>query len=221
MAPGSTSALGALNLRAPGLRQRPGDHNELVMQIPPTAISIPWNRAVVEEWLPDDGGWGQVQRRGSNRALMGWRLFLLRPGAGGLSWACGPGSLGWRGPPGWPRMWQRRWSRANPSVVSPWGRGSSTRGMKGRSSRGGAHSNTTLSDSRDRHGGGGGRGGWNGDGGSRDRSWRSGGHGRAWIGAVGKGRGRVAYPRPEGVSPAGLHHGWAREREEVDRGTSK
>ena len=122
----------------------------LVMQIPPTAISIPWNRAVVEEWLPDDGGWGQVQRRGSNRALMGWRLFLLRPGAGGLSWAYGPGSLRWRGPPRRPRMWQRRWSRANSSVVSPWGRGSSTRGMKGRSSRGGAHSSTALSGSRDR-----------------------------------------------------------------------
>ena len=46
----------------------------LVVQIPFTAIDIPWNRAAVEEWSSDDGGWGQVQRRGSNRALMGWRL---------------------------------------------------------------------------------------------------------------------------------------------------
>ena len=26
----------------------------------------------MEEWPPDDGSWGQVQRRGSSRALMGW-----------------------------------------------------------------------------------------------------------------------------------------------------
>ena len=28
------------------------------------------------------------------------------------------------------------------------------------------------------------------------------------------------HPRPEGVSFAGLHHGWEREGEEVERGTS-
>ena len=49
------------------------------------------------------------------------------------------------GPPGWPRMWQRGWSEANPRVVSPWGRGCS----------GGNHGSTTLSGSRGSHGGGG------------------------------------------------------------------
>ena len=34
------------------------------------------------------------------------------------------------------------------------------------------------------------------------------------------GRRGMANPRPESVSSAGLHHGWAREREEVERGTS-
>ena len=75
-----------------------------IMQVPLTTINIPWNRVAVEEWSPDDGGWGQVQRRGSNRALMGWRVWLLRLGVGGLSWSRGPGSLGLWGPPRWPRM---------------------------------------------------------------------------------------------------------------------
>ena len=35
---------------------------------------------------------------------MGWRLWLLRPGVGGLSLAQCPGSLGWQSSPGWPRM---------------------------------------------------------------------------------------------------------------------
>ena len=74
--------------------------------------------------------------------------------------------------------------------------------MGGRSSRGGAHSSITLIGSRGRHGGGNSRGGWNISGG---------GGGRAWIGAADRGRGRAAHPRPEGVSPAGLHHVWVRE----------
>ena len=96
-------------------------------------------------------------------------------------------------------MWQRGWSEANPSVVSPRGRGSSTREMGGRSSREEPHSSTALSGSRSR----------NGDGG-----------GRAWIGSACRGRGVAAHPSPEGVSSAGLHHDWAREGEEVERGTS-
>ena len=43
---------------------------------------------------------------------------------------------------------------------------------------------------------------------------------QAWIGAVGKGRGGATHPRPESVSSEGLHHGWAREGEEVERATS-
>ena len=45
-------------------------------------------------------------------------------------------------------MWWRGWSGANPSVVSPWGRGCSARGMGVRCSRGGTHSSTALSGSR-------------------------------------------------------------------------
>ena len=93
-------------------------------------------------------------------------------------------------------------------MVSPWGRGISTRGMGGKSSRGGAHRRTALNDSWGRHGGGGGR------------SWRCGCGDRAWIGAAGRGRGGAAHLRPEGVPSAGLHHGWAREGEEVERGSS-
>ena len=105
-------------------------------------------------------------------------------------------------------MWQRGWNGANPSVVSPRGRGS--RGMGGRNSRGGAYSSTALSGSTSRHGGGGSRSGWK----------SSGGGCRAWIGAAGKGRGGAARLRPESVSSVGLHLGWAREGEEVERGTS-
>ena len=115
------------------------------MQVPLTTIDIPWNRVVVEEWPPDDGGWGQVHRRASTRALMGWRLWL---GAGGLSWARGSGLLRRWGPLGLPRMWRRGWSRANLSVVSPRGRGCSAKGMGGRCSKGGTHSSTALSGSR-------------------------------------------------------------------------
>ena len=96
-------------------------------------------------------------------------------------------------------------------MVSPSGRGRGSRGMGGRSSRGGAHSSTALSGSTSRHGGGGGiRSCWN----------SNGGEDRAWIGAVGKGRGGAVHPRLESVSSAGLHHGWVREGEEVERGTS-
>ena len=56
------------------------------MQVPLTTINIPWNKVIVEEWPSNDGSWGQVQRRGSNKALMGWRLWLLRPGVGGFPW---------------------------------------------------------------------------------------------------------------------------------------
>ena len=44
----------------------------LVMKVPLIAINIPWDRVAVEEWSPDEGSWGQVQRRGFNRALMRW-----------------------------------------------------------------------------------------------------------------------------------------------------
>ena len=75
---------------------------------------------------------------------MGWRLWLLRPRAGGLPWARGPVPLGQWGPPGWPRMRWRGWSGANPSVVSPRGRGCS----------GGTHGSTALSGNKGSQGGG-------------------------------------------------------------------
>ena len=48
----------------------------------------------------------------------------------------------------------------------------------------------------------------------------AGGGGKAWIGAADKGRGGAGHHRPKSVSSAGLHHGWAREVEEVEKGTS-
>ena len=55
------------------------------MQVPLTAIIIPKDRVAVEEWSPDDGSWGQVQKRGSSRALMrgvGPTLVWYHLGAG-------------------------------------------------------------------------------------------------------------------------------------------
>ena len=72
-------------------------------------------------------------------------------------------------------MWWRGWSGANPSVVSPRGRGRSTRGMGGGSSKGGGHSSTALSGNTSRHGdSGGSRSGWNSSSGGGGRSWRCG-----------------------------------------------
>ena len=123
----------------------------------------------------------------------------MRPGARGLSWALGPSPLRRWGPSGWPRMWRRGWSGANPSVVSPRGRGCSARGIGGRCSRGETHSSTALS-------------------GSRGSGWRHGGGGRSWVGAAGRGRGGKAYLGLKSVSSAGLHHARAREGEEMERG---
>ena len=44
----------------------------LAMQIPLTAINIPWNRAAVEVGPPDDRSRGQIRREISNRALSRW-----------------------------------------------------------------------------------------------------------------------------------------------------
>ena len=130
---------------------------------------------------------------------MRWRLWLLRPGAGGLSWAQGPDPLKLWGPPGWPRMWRRGWSGANLSVVSPWGRGCSARGMGGKCSRGGTHNSTALS-------------------GSRGSGWRLDGGGSSWVGAAGRGRGGTVHSGPESASSAGLHHVRAREGEKMEGG---
>ena len=89
-------------------------------------------------------------------------------------------------------------------MVPPWGRGSSSRGR--------IHGRNALSGGSGGHGGGD-SGGLNCSGG--------GGGGRAWIGAVSRGRRRAAHPRPVAVSSMGLRHGWAREGEEVERNTSK
>ena len=54
----------------------------LIMQVPLIAINIPWNRVEVEEWPLNDGGLGQIQRRGFSRALMG--VAIVAP----ETWSC-------------------------------------------------------------------------------------------------------------------------------------
>ena len=81
-------------------------------------------------------------------------------------------------------------------MVPPWGRGSSSRGR--------THGRNDLS---------GGSGGCR----SRHRSDGSGGGSRNWVGAAGKGRRRLPHYGPEAVSSVRLHHGWAREGEEMER----
>ena len=124
---------------------------------------------------------------------MGWRLWLLRPGVGGLPWARGPGPLERWGPLGWPRIRRRGWSRANPNVVSPRGRGCSR----------GTHDNTALRGSRGSHGGGG-RSSWARSGGGS--CWGRGDGGSSWARAVGRERGGTAHPGPESASSTGFHH---------------
>ena len=97
-------------------------------------------------------------------------------------------------------MWQRGRNGANPGMVPPWGRGSSSRGR--------THGRNVLSsgsgDYMSRHGGG-----------------DSGGHyddnNRAWVGASDRGRRRLPHSRPEAVSSARLHHGWVGKGEEMER----
>ena len=175
------------------------------MQIPLTAISIPWNRAVVEVGLPDDRCRGHIRREISSRALSRWRLGLWGPGTGGLSWAGGPGLLRRRGPSRWPRMWWRWRNGANPGMVPPRGRASNSRSR--------THGRDALSGGRSRHGGesrskhdGGNSGCRSSDGGSRAR-----------VGAACKGRRRFPHSGSEVVSSARLHHGWVGVGEEMER----
>ena len=112
----------------------------------------------------------------------------------GLPWARGPGTLRWWGPSGWPRMCQRGWSGANPSVVSPRGRGCSE----------GTHGSTVLSGGKGSHGGSG-RSSW-GHVGYRRNNFQRGGGGRSSIGGTGRERGGAAHPGLKSASSAGLHH---------------
>ena len=81
-------------------------------------------------------------------------------------------------------MWRIGWSGANPSVVSPRGRGCS----------GGTHGSIALS----------GRTGSN-SGGGRSSCWRCNG-GRSSAGAARRGRGGTVHLGPESASSMGLHH---------------
>ena len=89
-------------------------------------------------------------------------------------------------------MWWRGWSGANPSVVSPRGRGCS----------GGTHGHTALSGGRGSHACGG------------RSSCGLGGDERSSAGVVGRGRGGKVHPGPESASFVGLHHTKAGEGEE-------
>ena len=97
-------------------------------------------------------------------------------------------------------MWRRGRNGANPGMVPPWGRGSSSRGR--------THGRNILSSGSgsymSRHGGG-----------------CSGGHGdddnKAWVGASGRGRRRVPHYGPEAVSFTRLHHGCVGEGGEKER----
>ena len=91
---------------------------------------------------------------------------------------------------------------ANPSVISPWGRGCS----------GGTHGRTALSDGRGSHDDSGRSS--SGAGGDMRGSCGLGGGG---AGAAGRGRGGTTHPRPEGTSSVGLHHTKAGEGEERGR----
>ena len=107
-------------------------------------------------------------------------------------------------------MLRRGRNGVNLDMVPPWGGGSSSRGR--------IHGGNALSGRsggcRSRQGGGHGggcSGGWN----------CSGDEDRACNGAAGRGRRRAAHPRLVAMTFMGLRHGWAREREEVERKTSK
>ena len=107
------------------------------------------------------------------------------------------GPLKWWGPLGWPRMWRRWWSGANPSVVSPRGRGCSARKTGGKCSRGVTHSSIALSC-------------------SKGSGWRR-CIGGSWVRAADRGRGGTAHPGPESESSMGLNHARATEGEGMER----
>ena len=88
-------------------------------------------------------------------------------------------------------------------MVPAWGRSNNNRGMGSSSSLCRTHNRTALGSGK---GGGGSRRGHNNDGG-----------GRARVGPAGRGRRGAAHPRSEVVSSTRLHHGWAREGEEMER----
>ena len=95
------------------------------------------------------------------------------------------------------------------SMVSPWGKGCSVRGLGGRCSRGGTHNSTALSGGKGSHGGG-----WS-------SSWRHGVGGSSWVGATSRERGGTAHPGPESSSSTGPHHFRAKQGEEMERGASE
>ena len=97
-------------------------------------------------------------------------------------------------------MWRREGNGANPGMVPPWGRGSSSRGR--------THGRNVLSggigEGRSRHD----------DGDDNSGGCRYSGRGsRVKVGATGRGRRRPPHSGPEAVSSARLHHGWAGEGE--------
>ena len=98
-------------------------------------------------------------------------------------------------------MWGRGRNKANPGMVPPWGRSSSNKGMESSSSLYRTHGKIALG---------------NGGGGSR-RGHSSGDGGRAKVGPADRGRRGAAHPRSEALSSARLHHGYAREGDDMER----
>ena len=89
--------------------------------------------------------------------------------------------------------------------------------MGGRISRGGTHS-IAVSSSRGSQVGDDSHNCWSSSDGGRSKGLKRGGEGSNWIGAVGRGMGGTAHPRPENVASAGLHHVRVRVGEEMERG---
>ena len=75
----------------------------------------------------------------------------------------------------------------------------------------GAHNGAALGGSIGEQGGGGSYSSQSNSGGGWGYSGRRNGSG---------GRGGTAHPRPESMTTAGIHHGWVRGGEEVERGIS-
>ena len=112
-------------------------------------------------------------------------------------------------------MWGRGRNRANPGMVPAWGSSSSNKGMGSSNNLYRTHGRTALGSGR---GGSGSRRGHNsGGGGSGGGRSSSGGGGRAMVGPASRGRRGAAHLRSEAVSFARLHHGWAREEEEMEK----
>ena len=106
-------------------------------------------------------------------------------------------------------MWQKGRNGANPSMVPPWGKGSSSRSRThGRDALSGGNCGGGGS----RHGGG---GSWHDSGGSGSCRSKHGDDNNGYR----RSRGRRILPHfgPKAVSYAHFHHGWVGEGEKMER----